>query len=73
MPCRPPQFKGSWSKGGEVYPHLPPPIVGSWPNYAGTVGASSNKSKQRGSREKDNCWAKTHHSTESFYWVQFCK
>ena len=28
-----------------MYPHLPPPIVGSWPNYAGTVGASSNKSK----------------------------
>ena len=47
MPCRPPQFKGSWSKGGEVYPHLPPPIVGSWPNYAGTVGASSNKSKTK--------------------------
>ena len=30
-----------------MYPHLPPPIVGSWPNYAGTVGASSNKSKTK--------------------------
>ena len=45
MPYGPPPSLGSWSKEGEVYPQAPPPFIGSWPNYAGTIGASSNKSK----------------------------
>ena len=45
VPYRPPPFRSRWSKGGEVNPEAPPPLIGSWPNYAGTIGVSSNKSK----------------------------
>ena len=45
VPYGPPPSLGSWSKGEEVYPQAPPPFIGSWPYYAGTIGASSNKSK----------------------------
>ena len=45
VPYRPPPSRSRWSKGGEVNPEAPPPFIVSWPNYAGTIGASSNKSK----------------------------
>ena len=45
VPYRPPPSRGRWSKGGEVNPQAPPPFIGCWPNYAVTIGASSNKSK----------------------------
>ena len=42
---RPPPFLGRWSKGRELNPEAPPPFICGWPNYAGTIGATSNKSK----------------------------
>ena len=66
MPHRPPAFISTSSKGGEVYPQAPPSFIDSWPSYTGTIGAVLLKEKQkRQPKEKDFCWAKIHHLTES--------
>ena len=37
----------------------PPPLIGNWPNNNGAG------KKEKPLREKDYCWEKTNHSTES--------
>ena len=60
MSNRPPAFVGSSNEG--IYIGAPPSLIGNWPNNNGTIGAGK---KEKPLREKDYCWEKTSHSTES--------